>query len=1238
MVTRTGATWEPPPSFDEYALVRPLGRGGAGLVYVVHDTILDRHVAVKFIPARDEALMSRFLVEARAAARIQHPNVATLYRVGRLDGQAYLVWELVRGKSLDQLPRPVAPDVVTRIAIDVARGLGAAHRRGVLHRDIKPGNIMLADSGEAKLVDFGLAALLELPSAERGGERSTDPATRVDTGTTDDHSKLDGVLGTPYFMSPEAWRGDALDARSDLYSLGLVLYELLAGEGPFRHVRVKDLARAVEEETPRPLLSAAPAVPPRLALIVDRCLRRDRVERYASASDLLSALEISSPGRGRGAIPEGNPYRGLRTYDAEHRALFFGRSRPLQLALERLRSESLLVVTGDSGVGKSSLCAAGVLPAVTEGALEDDRRWLVGRAVPGRTPILNLAAALAQLLGAHAGELARVIADTPREVGRRVRALMADELGLLLYVDQLEELVTLGAHEHAASVAEALASLVDAVPGVRVLGTARSDFLSRLAGLPGLAERLPPAILLLGPMSPSDVREAIVGPATLKGGRFESDALVDEIVESTVSAQGSLPLMQFTLAELWERRDPGSGVISAASLASVGGVSGALARHADSVLVGLAAPERQVARELLVRLVTVDDTRARRTDEELRAVSPSAPTVLEALVRGRLVVASESPEGATYEIAHEALVQGWTTLARWLAEQAEVRAARHRLETAAAEWQRAGGRRDLLYSGRQLGELDVRVIDGLAPREQRFLHESRRARSVARWVRRGAVAAVLLAIGGAFLAAELVNRRETARQVAEDLAEAAITREDARVALGERTAALRDAFAAWDRKDAPAAEARWTQMREHAEAARAQLAATAGHLERALLRDPERDEVRAQVGDVLLDRVELAREERSPEAAELLVRLGLYDADGSRRRRLDAPSRLVVDVEPASATVLVTGYDADAPRIDLRPGVPTDVPPGAWLLRASAQGYEDLIESLMLDRNAEQRVVLAMLPTGTSRPGFVAIPEGVGLFGSSDAEAVRSWFNAVPAHPVRTDGYWIARTETTFAEWIEFLEALPAAERERRRPRVAGTGFRGMLELSRDTAGTWQIALQPTEHMLRARWGQPVVYPERTHRKEQDWRRMPVSGVSFDDAVAYAQWLDRTGRVPGARMCTEHEWERAARGSSDRRFPHGDNLSADDANIDETYGKRPGGFGPDEVGSHPASDSPFGIHDMTGNVWEWTTSSVADGQVVARGGSYYFSANTARVTNRELPESSYRDLTVGLRICASLQR
>lgn len=145
---------------------------------------------------------------------------------------------------------------------------------------------------------------------------------------------------------------------------------------------------------------------------------------------------------------------------------------------------------------------------------------------------------------------------------------------------------------------------------------------------------------------------------------------------------------------------------------------------------------------------------------------------------------------------------------------------------------------------------------------------------------------------------------------------------------------------------------------------------------------------------------------------------------------------------------------------------------------------------------------------------------------------------------------------------------------------------------------------------------------------------MPVVGVTAEDAAEYAAWLHRTGRIPGARLCTEWEWERAARGADDRPYPHGWSLEPEDANHDETYRKIPSAMGPDEVGSHPRSRSPFGVEDLAGNVWEWTISMYGPPRHAARGGSFYFDANTLRTYNRETPEPAFRDVSVGFRVCA----
>jgi formylglycine-generating enzyme required for sulfatase activity len=275
-----------------------------------------------------------------------------------------------------------------------------------------------------------------------------------------------------------------------------------------------------------------------------------------------------------------------------------------------------------------------------------------------------------------------------------------------------------------------------------------------------------------------------------------------------------------------------------------------------------------------------------------------------------------------------------------------------------------------------------------------------------------------------------------------------------------------------------------------------------------------------------------------------------------------------------------------------------------------------------------------LLREGELPKGFVYVPPGRVLFGSAAEASVREFFNAMPQHPRETAGFLIARHETTFADWLTWLESLPPQERERRVPR-AGKAFQGQLALER-VEDTWHLRFQPGGVSYVVRAGERLRYAKRHQRAVQDWLRFPVTGISLADAEAYTRWLDGTGRVPGARLCSELEWERAARGEDGREYPHGDTLAPHEANFDRTYGKEPGGFGPDEVGSYPASRSPFGVEDLAGNAWEWTTSSLVKGRAVARGGSYYFASSSARVANRELPEPDLRDVTVGMRVCADL--
>ncbi|MEO8553531.1 MAG: serine/threonine-protein kinase, partial [Kofleriaceae bacterium] len=271
------ADFDPPKEFDDYVVIRELGRGQMGRVYLAEDAVLARPVAIKFIAGVEPDLEARqgFLMEARAAARIQHPNVVSVYRVGELEDRPYIVSELVRGRSLRETTLPLPAADVLGIAIDLARGLAAAHRRGVVHCDIKPGNAMVTEDGVAKLVDFGLA--------------------RVVLEGSDDAGVV--AVGTPDYMAPEVWGGRAASRRSDIYSFGAMMFEMIAGRAPFGDVPPRELGRTLNERAAPDLLDVVPGVDPRVARLVARCLERDPERRFAGGEELREALEQLHPSR-----------------------------------------------------------------------------------------------------------------------------------------------------------------------------------------------------------------------------------------------------------------------------------------------------------------------------------------------------------------------------------------------------------------------------------------------------------------------------------------------------------------------------------------------------------------------------------------------------------------------------------------------------------------------------------------------------------------------------------------------------------------------------------------------------------------------------------------------------------------------------------------------------------------------------------------------------------------------------
>jgi len=726
---------------DHYRVVRSLGRGGMGEVFLARDTELGRRVALKAIHPQllgSDREVSRFLFEARATARFSHPHIVTIFGVGQHRDIPYMALEYLEGGTLRGRMRGsrMGEREAIRVALAIAEALEESHAHGVTHGDLKPNNVVIPRDGRIRVLDFGLARIVSRPTVPREHED--------DLEATDDDDE--GTYGSPEYMAPEQWLGAETGAPADVWSLGVILFEMLAGRRPYTFKDPLELGTAVASPDPAPDLDLFRPVRRPLASLVAICLRKAAADR-PTAGELASRLRdlLASEG-GSTSTREESPFRGLRPFGERHAPFFHGREAELDALIEQVRRETVLPVVGPSGAGKSSFVQAGVIPR-----LREQGRWLVLNVLPGRRPFVDLETVLDAALTAETPEAIEQepatislhltgyeiqalvepgaekvgpgLADRLREAPEQLNLVLQqiaehNDARVLLFVDQLEELYTLGDDPRLQrNFMRAICTAADDPQGlVRVVFTVRDDFLGRLHQDDVVRQVLSRVTVLQRPDAQA-MAEMLQRPLQTVGFQADDPALIPEMVEAVRDEPACLPLLQFTARALWDRRDRERRVLRRSVYDEMGGVAGALARHADGVVDSLFPTDVRLARQILLRLVTTEGTRqVLPVDQVLEGMDPRARQVLGRLAEARLVTvrkAGSASEGeAELQLVHESLIRSWKRLARWIDHSREELALLEQLVAVAELWDKRGRRDEELWHGAHLDEASRTLTEG----------------------------------------------------------------------------------------------------------------------------------------------------------------------------------------------------------------------------------------------------------------------------------------------------------------------------------------------------------------------------------------------------------------------------------------------------------------------------------------------------------------------------------------------
>jgi DNA-binding SARP family transcriptional activator/WD40 repeat protein/serine/threonine protein kinase len=660
-----------PASVPGYELRERLAAGDASVLYRAYQASVGREVVLRAIRrelAVDPAFIRRFEAEGQRVARLAHPHTLGLLDYWRDPDGAYLVHPFIAGVDLRQ--RLARGDITPARSLELLEQIGATlshgHARGVVHGRLHPGNVLIDEADNLYVSDLGLAQM------------------------------CDGLITSTAhaYSAPETLGGGSVTVAGDVYALGVMAFEVLEGRRP-------------------PHDEGLPVPTSRVGEVIARATETDPTERFEDVDVLLDALRAAmagttAPHRPRTAVR--NPYRGLEPFQEADAQDFHGRESLVAEMVQVLSGHRLLTVVGPSGIGKSSVVRAGLVPALRRGAIDGSEHWLVTDLFPGSRPFEELASALRRVAVDTTDDLRTELRSSETGLVSCVQRLLPPNSELLLLVDQFEELFTQTPDDEArrAFLALLAATVADPASRVHIVVTLRADFFGRPLRYASFAEVMRPGLVTVPAPTRDELARAVREPAEGVGVAVE-DRLVDRILDDTDGEPGALPLLQYLLAELFATRD--ANQLTLDDYVTSGGVRGAIGRKAEEVYLGLDSDHRDAVREVLLRLVTVDesdeDTRRRvRVGEvsRLGADGTHPQGVLAAFGRVRLLTFDHDPvtRGPTVEVAHEALIAEWDRLRGWIDEVRDDLLTRRRITASVREWKDGSRDPSFLLRGARL--------------------------------------------------------------------------------------------------------------------------------------------------------------------------------------------------------------------------------------------------------------------------------------------------------------------------------------------------------------------------------------------------------------------------------------------------------------------------------------------------------------------------------------------------------